>query len=158
MFTVTADKIHPPSYTENKTRNCGIFYLASVVLCIKYLYRGILGYGYERPVEGGGLSKYSTEEGRDSYMGARRTKLVFILIVYFAGFATAVYCLAPVPDNENVQSCEKGLLYSALKSDEFAQSFGNRMHKCADFSRDIAWRVGGLIRQKIDDRQLRSNE
>jgi len=109
-------------------------------------------------VEEGGLSKYSTEEGRDFYMGAGRTKLVFILIVYFAGFATAVYCLAPVPESDSVQSCEKGLLYSALKSDEFAQSFGNQLHKCADFSKDIAWRVGRLIRQKVDDRQLRSNE
>ena len=66
MLTVTADKIHPPSYTENKARNYGIFYLAFVVLCIKYLYRGILGCGYERPVEEGGLSKYPTEEGSDS--------------------------------------------------------------------------------------------
>ena len=94
-------------------------------------------------------------------MGAARTKLVFLLIIYFAGFATAVYCLAPVPDNqsEGVQSREEeGFPYSALKSDQFAQSFNERMHKCVDFTKDAAWRAGRFIRQKFDDRSMRSDE
>lgn len=85
-----------------------------------------------------------------------RGKLVFLLIVYFAGFATAIYTLAPVPENQASQSRENSLKYSALKSDEFAQSFNTGMHKCLDFSKDFAWRMGKYIKQKFDDRQSRA--
>ena len=86
-----------------------------------------------------------------------RGKLVFLLIVYFAGFATAIYTLAPVPENQARQSREKSFTYSALKTDEFAQSFNTGMHKCLVFGRDFAWRMGKFIKQKYDDRQLRAD-
>jgi hypothetical protein len=89
----------------------------------------------------------------DSCMGGWRTKLVFLLIVYFAGFATAIYCLAPVPENRADAASEKTFVYSALKSDEFAQSFNAGMHKCIDFGRDAAQRVGKFIKQKLDERR-----
>ena len=82
-----------------------------------------------------------------------RSKFVFLLIVYFAGFATAIYCLAPVPDNQVSQTGEKTLVYSAFRSDEFAQSFNAGMHKCIDFGKDFAWRTGEFVKQKIDERQ-----
>ncbi|MGB2806419.1 MAG: hypothetical protein WBC22_01655 [Sedimentisphaerales bacterium] len=85
-----------------------------------------------------------------------RGKLVFMLIVYFAGFATAIYTLAPVPENQASQFRENSAKYSALKSDEFAQSFNTGMHKCLDFSKDFAWRMGKYIKQKFDDRQSRA--
>ncbi len=90
-------------------------------------------------------------------MGGWRIKFIFLLIVYFAGFATAIYCLAPVPDSQVSQSCEESFVYSALKSDEFAQSFNTGMHKCLDFGKDAAWRVGKFIKQKYDDRQLNTD-
>lgn len=84
-----------------------------------------------------------------------RIKFVFLLVVYFAGFATAVYCLAPVPEN---RACrlhdEQSFVYSALKSDEFAKSFNTGMHKCIDFSKDAASRAGEFIKQKLDERQV----
>ena len=84
-----------------------------------------------------------------------RIKFVFLLVVYFAGFATAVYCLAPVPENRARRLYdEKSFVYSALKSDEFAKSFNTGMHKCIDFSKDAAGHVGELIKQKLDERQL----
>ncbi len=85
-----------------------------------------------------------------------RGKFVFMLIVYFAGFATAIYTLAPVPENQASQFRENSVKYSALKSDEFAQSFNSGMHKCLDFSKDFAWRMGKYIKQKFDDRQSRA--
>jgi hypothetical protein len=91
-------------------------------------------------------------EGRKFYMGGWRIKLIFLLIVYFAGFATAIYCLAPVPENQGDKSAEQGLVYSAFKSDEFAQSFNSGMHKAVDFSKDAAWRASKYIRQKLDER------
>ena len=89
-------------------------------------------------------------------MGGWRIKLIFLLIVYFAGFATAIYCLAPVPGEQTCQSCEKSFAYSALKSDEFAQSFNSGMHKCIDFGKDAALRVSRFIKQKLDERQADS--
>ncbi len=47
-------------------------------------------------------------------MGAWRSKLIFLLIVYFAGFATAIYCLAPVPETRTSQLGEKSFANSAL--------------------------------------------
>jgi len=85
-----------------------------------------------------------------------RGKIVLLLIVYFAGFATAIYTLAHVPENQANQFRENSLKYSALKSDEFAQSFNTGMHKCLDFSKDFAWRMGKYIKQKFDDRQSRA--
>lgn len=85
-------------------------------------------------------------------MGGWRMKLIFWLIVYFAGFATAVYFLAPVPESQADQTCEKSFAYSALKSDEFAQSFNTGMHKCIDFSKAAAWHASRFIKQKLDDR------
>jgi len=85
-------------------------------------------------------------------MGGWRTKLIFLLIVYFAGFATAIYCLAPVPENQASQLGEKSFANSALKSDEFARSFNAGMHKCIDFGKDTAQRVSTFLKQKLDDR------
>ncbi|MDH4238943.1 MAG: hypothetical protein OEW48_05230 [Phycisphaerae bacterium] len=85
-----------------------------------------------------------------------RSKLVFMLIIYFAGFATAIYTLAPVPENQAGRFRENSFKYSAVKSDEFAQSFNTGMHKCLDFSKDFAWRMGKYLKQKFDDRQTQA--
>jgi hypothetical protein len=86
-------------------------------------------------------------------MGGWRSKLIFLLIVYFAGFATAIYCLAPAPDNRASQLSEKSFVNSALKSDEFARSFNTRLHKCLDFGKDAAQHVSAFLKQKIHERQ-----
>lgn len=83
-----------------------------------------------------------------------RTKFTFLLIVYFAGFATAIYCLAPVPESQRRQPCERTFAYSALKSDEFTQSFNAGMDKCLAFVKDVAWRTGKYAKQKVDERRL----
>ena len=85
-----------------------------------------------------------------------RGKIIFLLVVYFAGFATAIYCLAPVPGNQAVWSTERGFAHSVLKSDEFAKSFNAGLHKCIDFGKDAAHRAGKFVRQKLDERQTNS--
>ena len=85
-----------------------------------------------------------------------RGKFIFLLIVYFAGFATAIYCLVPVPENQIGQPCEKSFVNSVFKSDEFAQSFNTGMHKCIDFGKAAALRAGRFIKQKLDERQTDS--
>jgi len=84
-----------------------------------------------------------------------RIKFLFLLVVYFAGFATAIYCLAPVPQGRACQTNdEKNFVCSVFKSDEFAKSFNTAMHKCIDFGKDAASRAGRFIKQKLDERQL----
>jgi len=90
-------------------------------------------------------------------MGTWRGKLILLLVVYFAGFATAIYTLAPTPENQAARFSEKSFTYSALKTDEFAQSFNSGMHKCLDFSKELACRMGKFIKQKIDERQEQAN-
>lgn len=90
-------------------------------------------------------------------MGGWRTKFVFLLVIYFAGFATAIYCLAPVPENRDFQPGERNFFNSILKSDDFAHSFNSGMHKCIGFGREAASRVGTFLKQKYDERQLRAD-
>ena len=81
-----------------------------------------------------------------------RIKFIFLLIVYFGGFATAIYCFAPVDQTSNTG--ERSFVYPTIKSDEFAKSFNTGMHKCIDFGKEAALRVGKLIKQKLDERQI----
>lgn len=76
-------------------------------------------------------------------MGTWKRKLILLLVVYFAGFATAIYCLAPVTD-ESYPSAKKGLTHSIVKSDEFAKSFNVQMRKFLAYSED-ATSVRALI-------------
>ena len=86
-------------------------------------------------------------------MGGWRSKFIFLLIVYFAGFATAIYCLAPVSDKQPGQFSNKGFPHSAVKSDEFAKSFNVGMHKCLYYGKDAARRASAFLKQKLDDRR-----
>ncbi|MCK4913196.1 MAG: hypothetical protein KAS69_01195 [Planctomycetes bacterium] len=81
-----------------------------------------------------------------------RSKLVFMLIIYFAGFATAIYFLAPAPDGQAIDS--NGIMASAFKTDAFAQSFNVNMHKCLDFSKDAAQNAGKFIQQKFQEKDI----
>ncbi len=91
-----------------------------------------------------------------------RIKFVFLLIVYFGGFATAIYALAPVSENKATDSQtkmteEKSSVYSTLKSDDFAKSFNTGIHKCIEFGKDAALRTAKFIKQKIEERQLQAD-
>ena len=91
-----------------------------------------------------------------SHMGGWRAKFIFLLIVYFAGFATAIYCLVPVPEAQACQTSEKSFAFSAIKSDEFAKSFRAGMDKCIDFGKTVAWDTGKFIKQKLDEEKTGS--
>ena len=99
-----------------------------------------------------------------------RTKFVFLLIVYFGGYATAIYTLAPAPENKAKASAsssffqsikanaeENDSVFSAVKSDKFKQSLNSGIKKCFEFSKDAAWRTARFIKEKIDERQARTD-
>ena len=85
-----------------------------------------------------------------------RTKFVYTLIVYAAGFATAIYCLAPAPDQTSDESSGALLADSTFNSQEFAQSVNSGMHKAFDFSKEAAGRAAQIIREKFDEAQSKS--
>lgn len=88
-----------------------------------------------------------------------RIKFIFLLIVYFAGFATAIYTLAPTPsqtskskkDTRSPVSIKEQL--TNVEVSEFAKSFKEGMHKCIDFGKEAAWCTAKFIKQKVDETQ-----
>ena len=87
-----------------------------------------------------------------------RSKLVFLLIVYFAGFATAVYCLAPAPEGRRRAGRDQGRLLASLKSEDFAQSVNSGIHKAVDVGKEAAAQAAKLIREKMDRAKERSRK
>jgi hypothetical protein len=80
-----------------------------------------------------------------------RTKFIFLLIVYFAGFATAIYMLAPAPEGSAEKSFGNISSASAFDSQEFAKSFNTGMHKCLAFGKDAAWHTAEFIKEKLKE-------
>jgi hypothetical protein len=85
-----------------------------------------------------------------------RSKFIFLFIVYFAGFASAIYTLAPAPEKEIGQVNEKGLINSSFDSEQFIASFNTGMHKCVDFGKEAALRTAKFIKDKIREKQLQA--
>ena len=89
-----------------------------------------------------------------------RSKLIFMFIIYFAGFATAIYMLVPPPD-DNGQNREYGALqstFSNFDSQEFVKSFNTGMHKCIDFGKEAALRTASYIKEKVQEKELINSE
>jgi len=80
-----------------------------------------------------------------------RTKFVFLLIVYAAGFATAIYCLAPTPDSTAPSSVNLAQMSPSLKAQAILKSFNSGMHKCVGFSKEAAEEAARLLQAKVDE-------
>lgn len=80
-----------------------------------------------------------------------RTKFVFLLMVYAAGFATAIYCLAPMPDSTAPSSMNLARMGSSLKAQALVKSFNSGMHKCVGFSKEAAAEAAKLLQAKLDE-------
>jgi len=80
-----------------------------------------------------------------------RTKFVFLLIVYCAGFATAIYCLAPAPDDKSSPSLRLSQISAAVQPEGLLKSFNSGMHKCLGFSKEAAQEAAKLLQAKIDE-------
>lgn len=72
-----------------------------------------------------------------------------MLIVYIAGFATAIYLT--VPAEQNGQPGESCSIQAKFKTNEFAQSYSNSLHKCVDFIKDQSRRAGAFIKEKVNE-------
>ena len=91
-------------------------------------------------------------------MGGWRTKFVFLLIVYFSGFATAIYFLAPVSADCQVSEAQKDKLRGMIDSERLTTAMNSGMHKAASLSKEIAERASVLIKERINEMQAREKQ
>ena len=84
-----------------------------------------------------------------------RTRFFFLLVVYFAGFATAVYVLSPTPEAGDNDAVQAKNLKSALNSGQFTEAINTGMHKCMGLGKDIADRAGVLIMETLEELQAK---
>lgn len=80
-----------------------------------------------------------------------RTKFIFMLIVYFAGFSTAIYMLAPAPEGGTNKSFGIPFSSSKFDSQEFVKSFNAGIHKCLAFGKVAACHTADFIKEKIEE-------
>lgn len=89
-------------------------------------------------------------------MKSFKSKILAILIVYFAGFSTAIYGLAPVDQsyalNDGRES--ENIFCSFTKSDRFANGYGQKLHQWSDLAEVAAEKAGNFIQQKVAAKEL----
>ena len=80
-------------------------------------------------------------------------KLIRLLIVYFAGFLTAVYFLVPVEQQgpQAAQASEAQIQQPLSKTEPILQSVSKGLHTCVDYTKEAAKDLGAKIKQKIDE-------
>ena len=103
---------------------------------------------------GGRKSKSGGHKGKSR---GWKNRITLLLVIYFAGFASAIYCLAPVPEARAAESGKKNFSFSVLKSDKFAQSFNQGMHKCLKLAKDTFTRANSYLKSKSDDKDQNDN-
>jgi len=90
-------------------------------------------------------------------MGRWRSRVLYTLIIYFAGFATAIYALAPACDTKGTWGASKAEFReqsdAGFKSEEFALAFNSRMRKCIGFAEEKAAKAGEFIKTKLAERR-----
>lgn len=73
-------------------------------------------------------------------------RLLVVLVVYFAGFATAIYGLAPVDQSED--NTQDVVFSSFTKSNDFALECGRQFKKWACLAEDATSKAGVYIEAK----------
>ncbi len=81
-----------------------------------------------------------------------RGKIVKVLVIYFAGFATAIYALVPGSADQNqglfAAETNKNSIVSFLKSDDFAISFRKQIDRSITLGKVVTCKLGDLLREK----------
>lgn len=85
-------------------------------------------------------------------MGGKKIKILFLLIIFFAGYSTAVYTLLPAPD-ASLSTDGTSQNASAFQAGEFNNFLNSSLHKGLEISKEAASRMTALIKQKIKERQ-----
>lgn len=89
-----------------------------------------------------------------------RGKMLFTLIVYFAGFATAIYFIAPV-DAEAMEVKAETLGEDSViiaESEDFAKKASVALHEFVSFAEGKASEVKRLVKAKLAEGKLQSEK
>lgn len=81
-----------------------------------------------------------------------RSKILFTLIVFCAGYAAGIYTLAPVDESQIDGIGQTGFKHSVLKSNEFALSFNKKMHEFIGLAKVAASDVAQYVSHKNSDK------
>jgi len=87
-----------------------------------------------------------------------RSKFVSMLVVYFAGFATAIYCLAPAPEQSQGSPRGRGAFGPSLRSDKIILGVNSGIHKCVGLGKAAAMQAAQMIQEKVKEAQLQSEK
>jgi len=91
----------------------------------------------------------------------RRT-ILFALIVYFAGFATAIYAIAPVADARTNSKVATEKIHNQNEnvsaSEQFALAFNSHMRKCLSFAGEHAEKIGEFIKTKLAEQRTKAEQ
>ncbi len=87
-----------------------------------------------------------------------RSKLLLALIIYFAGFATAVYYLAPADAKMNAGGIKTGGFgfgsrTSQFESEEFGKVAGASMRKFVTFAGEKAVQLGEIVKRELAEQK-----
>ncbi len=82
-------------------------------------------------------------------MSGFRAKFIILLIVYFAGFATAVYFFTPVSQQNNI-SVQTDPDHS-FTTNWFIRTLNTGLHGAVDITKTVTYNVSTYIRQKNND-------
>lgn len=87
-----------------------------------------------------------------------RSKLLLMLIIYFAGFATAVYYLAPADAKANAGGIRTGGFgfgsqVSESKSEEFGKVAVTGMRKFVNFAEEKVVQLGEIIKRELAEQR-----
>ena len=82
-----------------------------------------------------------------------RGKLITALIIYFAGFATAIYFLAPVTDAGGKSEKVTRIRESDSETQQFAIAFNGKMKQALSFAEEKAAEIGQVIKTELAQRQ-----
>ena len=85
-------------------------------------------------------------------MGGWKSKLIFLMIVYFAGFGTAIYTLAPSPGVNAGNQANIAAIGSVLKTGEFTDQVNIGMHKFVSIAKIAAQKTGSFIQQQVNEK------
>lgn len=95
-------------------------------------------------------------------MRAWRAKLLFMMIVYFAGFATAIYTLAPAQNSEQYTDSESGFIEghnpSAVRAGQFAQVANAGFAKFLSVAEEKAIVAGRFLKHKLAEQCKKSEK
>ena len=82
-----------------------------------------------------------------------RGKLIMALIIYFAGFATAIYFLAPVTETGGEPAKVTRSRESNSETQQFAIAFNGKLKQALSFAEEKAVEIGQVIKTELAERQ-----